>query len=160
METYPRSQTGSHSLHATRNPIRRPSRGCPRMKVSVPVTVFSRGEQSRGKIVDLSSTGAFILMPKLPDLTGQLELYIKIPNMHVVFVLGAIVRFDVRPAGDGSIHHYGLGVRFSNISDEDRVSLACVFKRSVPASTRGAQRVPTPCLMGTSKGNKEEALLQ
>jgi hypothetical protein len=158
METYLKSQTGSGSLPATRNLPRKPSRRCPRMKVSLPVTVFSQGEQSRGKMVDLSSTGAFILMPKLPDLTGQLELYIKIPNMHVLFVLGAIVRFDVRPVGDGSIHHYGLGVRFSNISDEDRLSLACLFKRSLLASTRGAQRVPTPCLMGTSTGNKRDAL--
>jgi hypothetical protein len=124
------------------------------MKVSVPVTVFSRGEESKGKLVDLSSTGAFIVTSKLPDLTRRLELYIKIPNMHVVFVIGAIVRFDVRPVGDGSAHHYGLGVHFSTISDEDRLSLSCLFKRSLLTSAPGAVRVPIPCLMGTSKRNK------
>jgi hypothetical protein len=160
MGIYPKSQTGSRSLYAMKKLITTPSRRYPRMKVSVPVRVFSRGEESEGKIVDLSSTGAFILMSKLPDLTRRLELYIKIPNMHVVFVIGAIVRFDVRPVGNGSAHHYGLGVHFSSISDEDRLSLSCLLKRSLLTSAPGILRVRTPCLMGTSKGNKGNALLQ
>jgi len=34
-----------------------------------------------------------------------------------------IVRLEIRSAGDGSSHHYGLGVSFTDVSDEDRLRL-------------------------------------
>jgi len=151
MGTYSKSETESASLHAAKRLITKPTRKHPRMKVSAPVMVFSRGEEVKGRIADLSLTGAFILLPQLPDLTRRLEFYIKIPNMHVIFVIGTIVRFDVLPVGDGSAHLYGLAVHFSNISDEDRLSLSCLLKRSLLTSAAGIMSVPTPCLIGTSK---------
>jgi hypothetical protein len=152
MGTYSKSETEGRSLDVTKKLVTNPPRRNPRITVSVPVMVFSRGEEFKGRIVDLSLTGAFILLPKLPDLTRRLELYIKIPNMHVVFVIGAIVRFDVRPVGDGSAHHYGLAVHFLNISDEDRLSLSYLLKRSLLTSAPGMLRAPTPCLTGMGRG--------
>jgi hypothetical protein len=160
MGTYSKWEKEGRSLHATEKLVTKPSRRYPRITVSVPVMVFSRGEEFRGKIVDLSLTGAFILLPQLPDLTRRLELYIKIPNMHVVFVIGAIVRFDVRPVGDGSAHHYGLAVHFLNISDEDRLSLSYLLKRSLLTSAPGMLRGPTPCLMGVGRGRISVRRLQ
>jgi PilZ domain len=151
MGTYSKSETESASLHAGRRLTTKTFRKHPRMKVSAPVMVFSRGEELKGRIVDLSLTGAFIVLPKLPDLTRRLEFYIKIPNMHVIFVVGAIVRLDVLPASDGSAHLYGLAVHFSNISDEDRLSLSCLLKRSLLTSAPGIMSVPAPRLLGTSK---------
>jgi hypothetical protein len=74
-------------------------------------------------MTDLSRTGAFILVPKLPDLTSPVQLFIDIPDSHVILVIAEIVRFDIRPQQAGSSHHYGLGVHFTNISDEDRITL-------------------------------------
>jgi PilZ domain len=150
MGTYSKSETESASLPAAKRLITKPTRKHPRMKVSVPVMVFSRGEEITGRIVDLSLTGALIVLPKLPDLTRPLEFYIKIPNMHVIFVIGAIVRFDVLPACDGPSHLYGLAVHFSNISDEDRLSLSCLLKRSLMISAPGIMSLPAPWLTGMS----------
>jgi len=148
--TYSTAQTESASLHAAKRLIANPARKHPRMKVSVPAMVFSRGEELTGKIVDLSLTGALILLPKLPDLTRRLEFYIKIPNMHVIFVIGSIVRFDILPVNDGSAHLYGLAIHFSNVSDEDLLSLSCLLKRSLMASAPGITSLPAPLLIGTS----------
>jgi hypothetical protein len=95
----------------------------------LPVIVSTRRGQIPGRIINVSLTGAFILLGELPDLTGQVELFIEIPRLQVLVVIAAIVRFDIRPTGDGTRHHYGLAVRFSNISDEDRVLLSSTFLR-------------------------------
>jgi hypothetical protein len=147
---YSKSETESASLHAPKRLITKSTRKHPRMKLSVPVVVFSRGEEVTGRIVDLSSTGAFILLPKLPDLTRRLEFYIKIPHMRVIFVIGAIARFDVLPVDDGSAHLYGLAVHFSNISEKDRLSLSYLVKRSLMNSALGIISLPARRLIGTS----------
>ncbi len=130
MKSQPESERSGGSPGSTRKPIKKRIRQYPRTKVSVPVTAFPRGQPIKGRIIDLSLTGAFILLPELLDLTCPVELLIGIPNMYVLFVIAAIVRFDVRPVGDGSCNHYGLGVHFSNISNEDRRALSCVLDSS------------------------------
>jgi PilZ domain len=80
-------------------------------------------EDIKGKMTDISLTGAFILVPKVPDLTNPVELFIDIPNSHAILAIAAIVRFDIRPNEDGSSYHYGLGVHFTIISDEDHFTL-------------------------------------
>jgi len=129
MKTQPESERSRGSPGAMRKPIKKRIRQYPRTKVSLPVIVSPRGQQIKGRIIDLSLTGALILLPELPDLTCPVELFIEVPNMYVVFVIAAIVRFEVRPVGDRSYHHYGLAVHFSNISDEDRQTLSCVLAR-------------------------------
>ena len=105
------------------------SRQHPRAEVSLPVIVCTPRGQIQGRIVNLSLTGAFILVGELPDLTRQVELFIEIPRLQVLVVIAVIVRFDIRPTGDGTRHHFGLAVRFSNISDDDRVLLSSTFLR-------------------------------
>jgi c-di-GMP-binding flagellar brake protein YcgR len=127
MKTQPESEIFRGSPASTRKPIKKRIRQHPRTKVSLPVIVFPRRQPIRGKTVDLSLTGAFILLPELPDLTYPVELFIEIPNMYVVSVVAAIVRFHLRPVDGGSRHRYGLAFHFSNISDEDRRALSCVL---------------------------------
>lgn len=105
------------------------SRRHPRAEVSLPVIVCTPRGQIQGRIINLSLTGAFILLGELPDLTRQVELFIEIPRLQVLVVIAVIVRFDIRPPGDGTRHHFGLAVRFSNISDDDRVLLSSTFLR-------------------------------
>jgi PilZ domain len=95
------------SLRSARKPLKKRVRQYPRTKVSLPVTVFPRRQLLRRKTVDLSLTGAFILLPELSDLTCPVELFIEIPNMYVVPVVAAIVRFHFRPVGDGFCQYYG-----------------------------------------------------
>jgi hypothetical protein len=143
MKTQPEWEIFRGSLGATRKPIRKRFRQYPRTKVSLPVIVFPRRQPIRGKTVDLSLTGASILLPELPDLTCPVELFIEIPNMYVVPVVAAIVRFHLRPVGDESCHHYGLAVHFSNISDEDRRALSCVLARRQLRTISRIRSIPT-----------------
>ena len=110
-------------MHPVRERIAKKTRQSPRIEVFVPVLVCTPKEEIKGKMTDLSFTGAFILVPKLPDLTSPVQLFIDIPNAHAILAIAEIVRFDIRPNKDGSSYHYGLGVRFTNISDEDRFTL-------------------------------------
>ena len=103
------------------------SRQHPRAEVSLPVIVCTPRGQIQGRIINLSLTGAFILLGELPDLTRQVELFIEIPRLQVLVVIAVIVRFDIRLTGDGIRHHFGLAVRFANISDDDRVLLSSTF---------------------------------
>ena len=114
-------------MHPGRKPIAKKTRQSPRSQVFVPVMVCTPKEEIKGKMTDLSLTGAFILVPKLPDLTSSVQLFIDIPNSHAILAIAEIVRFDIRPNKDDSSCHYGLGVRFTNISDEDRFTLLGTF---------------------------------
>jgi len=114
---------------SVKKPPGKRSRQHPRTEVSLPVIVCTPRGQIQGRIINLSLTGAFILLGELPDLTRQVELFIEIPRLQVLVVIAVIVRFDLRPTGDGTRHHYGLAVRFSNISDDDRVLLSSTFLR-------------------------------
>jgi len=143
MKTQPESERSRYSPGAMRRPIKKRIRQYPRTKVSLPVIVSPRGQQLKGKIIDLSLTGALIVLPELPDLTSPVELFIEIPNMYVVFVIAAIVRFDVRPVGDGSCHYYGLAVHFSNISDEDRRTLSYLLARLQFTTASRIRSIPT-----------------
>lgn len=111
-----------------KTPARRP-RQHPRTEVSLPVIVCTPRGQIQGRIIDLSFTGAFILLSELPDLTRQVELFIEIPKLQVLVLIAVVVRFDLRSTGDVTRHQWGLAVRFSNISDEDRVLLSSTFLR-------------------------------
>ena len=143
VKTQPESEIFRGSPGSTRKPIKKRIRQYPRTKVSLPVIVFPRRQPIRGKTVDLSLTGALILLPELPDLTCPVELFIEIPNMYVVPVVAAIVRFHLLPVGDGSRHRYGLAVHFSNISDEDRRALSCVLARRPLTTVSRIRSMPT-----------------
>jgi hypothetical protein len=110
-------------MHPVRQPIAKKTRQSPRIEVFVPVLVCTPKEEIKGKMIDLSYTGAFILVPKLPDLTGPVQLFIDIPNSHAILAIAELVRFDIRPNKDGSSYHYGLGVHFTNISEEELFTL-------------------------------------
>jgi hypothetical protein len=60
-------------------------------------------------------------------LTNPVQLFIDIPNAHAILAIAEIVRFDIRLTKDGPSYHCGLGVHFTNISDEDRFTLLGTF---------------------------------
>jgi hypothetical protein len=103
-------------------------RAYPRNKLSAPVTVETGKDVIKGHIVDLSMSGAFMLLPELPDLTKPVKLTIDLPKFHPLVVSAELVRLDIRPEGDGSSHQYGLAVRFLNLSSERRLLLLTALR--------------------------------
>jgi hypothetical protein len=102
---------------------RRKGRKYPRNKLSAPVIVESGKHVIKGHIVDLSLSGAFLLLPELPDPTQPVKLAIDLAGFPPLVLSGELVRFEIRPEGDGSSHQYGLAVRFLSLSSEDRLFL-------------------------------------
>jgi hypothetical protein len=77
----------------------------------------------KGLIVDLSLSGAFMLLPELPDPTQSVTVTIDLPGFDPLILSAELVRFDIRLEGDGSSHQYGLAVRFLSLSSEHRLLL-------------------------------------
>jgi PilZ domain len=71
-------------MNPVRKQITKKTRQSPRIEVFVPVLVCTPKEEIKGKMTDLSFTGAFIIVPKLPDLTSSVQLFIDIPNSHAI----------------------------------------------------------------------------
>jgi hypothetical protein len=117
-------------------PIRKNIRKYPRVQVSLPVLVCTAREDIKAKITNLSLSGAFILLPEFPDLTELVELLIEIPRTRVMVVGARIVRFDMRSIGDGSRHQLGVAVRFSGISNEDRLLISIILLKGFQGMNR------------------------
>jgi PilZ domain len=98
----------------------RKGRKYPRNKLSAPVIVESGKHVIKGHIVDLSLSGAFLLLPELPDPTQSVRLTINLTGFPPLVLSAELVRFEIRPEGDGSSHLYGLAVHFLSLSSEDR----------------------------------------
>ncbi len=131
-KTKPTASVRSDDASATssaKKTARRNRRQYQRVEVTLPAIVSTARSDIKGRIINLSLGGAFLLLPDLPDVSRPVSLIIEIPKVHVIVVAAEIVRFDMRPIGDGPYHHYGLAVRFVNLSKEDRLVLANTLLR-------------------------------
>ncbi len=106
-------------MHLGTNLVRQNSRQYRRAKVSLPVTLLRGLDEIKGEIVDLSMTGAFMVIPELPDHTRPFKVIIDLPDGDALILTAELVRFDLRPTADGSSHFYGVAVRFINVSEAD-----------------------------------------
>jgi hypothetical protein len=95
----------------------------PRKKLSLPVIVESGKRMIKGRIVDLSLSGAFMLLPDLPDPIRPVSLTIDLPGVEPLVLSAELVRFEICPEAGGSFHQYGLAVRFVSLSSEHRLVL-------------------------------------
>ncbi len=100
-----------------------------RVEVSLPVAVSTPRKDIRGKIINISLGGAFLLLPELPDFTRPAALIIELPERQVMVVTAQVVRFDMRPIGDGPYHQFGVAVRFETISPGDRLLISKTLLR-------------------------------
>ena len=96
-----------------------------RVEISYPVAIINNRGAIKGEAKNLSFGGALILLDELPTLTGApLELAIQIPECnHAIFAVAEVVRVEVYEVNGSSVI-YSMGVRFSDISDEDLDFLA------------------------------------
>ena len=118
---------GARSMHSGTNLVRENSRRQSRAKVSLSVTLVSGLDEIKGEIVDLSLTGAFMVIPELPDPTRPFRLIIDLLDGHPLVLAAEMVRFDIRPADDPAPHLYGVAVRFVNVLDEASLTLLDVL---------------------------------
>jgi c-di-GMP-binding flagellar brake protein YcgR len=96
-----------------------------RVEVSYPVAIINHQGSIQGEAKNLSFGGALILVDELPTLNGApLEIAIHIPDCnYAIFAIAEVVRVEVYEVNGSSIT-YSLGMRFSDISEEDLDFLA------------------------------------
>jgi PilZ domain len=95
----------------------------------LPAVVSTPRKNIKGRIINISLGGAFLLLPELPDLTRPAALIIELPEKQVMVVTAQVVRFDLRPIGDGPYHQFGVAVRFETISPGDRLLISKTLLR-------------------------------
>jgi c-di-GMP-binding flagellar brake protein YcgR len=100
-----------------------------RVEVSLPVAVSTPRKDIRGRVINISLGGAFLLLPELPDFTRLAALIIELPEKQVIVVTAKVVRFDMRPIGDGPYHQFGVAVRFETITPGDRLLISKTLLR-------------------------------
>jgi hypothetical protein len=79
MQFKPRSEAripATSSMPHRADVIRQDTRQHPRFEISVPVTLIAGLDEIHGEVLDLSVSGAFILLPELPDPTRPFRLII------------------------------------------------------------------------------------
>ena len=90
-----------------------------RAKVEWPVNISAAQSLIQGTIKNISLGGALIHLEQLPNIDETLELSIEIPEYsYAVFANAEAIRFDVY-ARDESPVSYGLGVRITQIPEDD-----------------------------------------
>jgi len=122
------STDGSSSRAAART-RRQDARRYQRVEVSLPVAVSTPRKDIRGRIINISLGGAFLLLPEMPDFTRPAALIIELPEKQVIVVTAQVVRFDMRPIGDGPYHQFGVAVRFETIAPGDRLLISKTLLR-------------------------------
>ena len=95
----------------------------------MPVVVSTPRKDIKGRIINISLGGAFLLLPELPDVTRPATLIVERPEKQVMVVTAQFVRFDMRPIGDGPCHQFGVAVRFETISPGDRLLISKTLLR-------------------------------
>jgi hypothetical protein len=100
-----------------------------RREVSLPVAVSTPQADIRGSITNIGLGGAFLLLPELPDLSRPVTLIIELPETQVIVVSAKVLRFDLRPVGDGPYHQFGAAVRFEAIAPGDRLLISKILLR-------------------------------
>jgi len=107
-----------------------------RVKMKWPVTIETLEGSLNGETINVSVGGAFICFQGLPRLKERFRVTMNPPNHHALQATVSIVwsNFNV-PEKD--IIHRGMGVRFLEISDEDRQFISkAVTDSSEPTKKR------------------------
>ena len=93
----------------------------PRTKVAFPVIIETAHGFTDGQILDISASGAFVLCRNLPKLANKFYMAIaNVPQLSRHVPVGAELIRTNTFGPDGHFTSQGMGVRFNNISTEDR----------------------------------------
>ena len=93
----------------------------PRTKVALPVIIETAHGFMDGQILDISASGAFVLCRNFLKLTNKFYMAIaNVPQLSRHLPVGAELIRTNTFGPDGHFTSQGMGVRFNNISTEDR----------------------------------------
>ena len=117
-------------------------RGGPRVKIKWPVTVTTAEGSMDGVTLDLGPDGAFVSCAKPARLNEVIDIIINAPDQPIE--ARAEVIWSNKYGPDDEINPRGMGVRFLNISEEDRQFIAkIVNEHSEPETRSGAMETVT-----------------
>jgi len=92
----------------------------PRVEVTWPVTLLTSQGPIQGEVMDISLGGAFVQCNEQPDFNETFRMIIKIPHSRqFIRVTARIARSNIYNPDDAD-ELLGIGVRFVEISDDDR----------------------------------------
>jgi hypothetical protein len=90
-----------------------------RAEVEWPVNISAAQGLIQGTIKNMSLGGAYIHLEELPNMDGNLNLSIEIPeHRYAVFATGETIRFEVNTSENATVY-YGLGVRLKGMPEDD-----------------------------------------
>jgi len=93
-------------------------RGCPRAKVTWPVTLITSEAQIEGVIENFTPKGLFVSCAEVPPSEGILRLVIKVPGRQTVNVAGKVIWSTIVDATESGAR-LGVGIEFTKISQSD-----------------------------------------
>jgi hypothetical protein len=98
----------------------------PRADVEWPVTFLTPQDKTIGKTENISAVGAFISCEVFPASEDNLRMVIKAPGYRPMNIAGKVVWSKVLNSTKSS-PSYGLGIKFTEISENDRHFLKNLF---------------------------------
>jgi Tfp pilus assembly protein PilZ len=96
------------------------SRGQPRAKVKWPVHIQTTRGSIYGVTTNVSTSGAYISCQEPSQVEGKLRVTIEVPHRRRSLNIVARVVWHTVTTPNESTSGFGIGVKFANISAEDR----------------------------------------
>jgi len=89
-----------------------------RAEVKWPITLLTSQKKTEGKTENVSPAGALIYCLEVPLSQSSLRMVIRVPGHQPIKVAGKVVWSKV-VSPEGEVPTYGVGVRFTQISEND-----------------------------------------
>jgi hypothetical protein len=95
------------------------NRGQPRAKVKWPVHIQTTRGSISGVITNVSTSGAYISCREPLQVEGKLRVTIELPRCRSLNIVAMVV-WHTASTPNESTSGFGIGVKFANISADDR----------------------------------------
>lgn len=122
-------------------------RACPRATVEWPTVIMTLKGQMDGTIRNLSLSGAFIACAEMPDLDDRFILVTESEN-GIVLELTAEKVWAANFNLDGKTAFSGIGVRFTDVSEEDRQIIKSAVSHHLSRGKPVLHKVLEPTAIG------------
>ena len=104
------------------------SRGQPRAKVKWPVHIQTTRGAISGVTTNISTSGAHISCQEPSEVEGKLRVTIEVPHRRALNLVARVVWHTVTIPNESTLG-FGIGVKFANISAEDRQLLKSLLAK-------------------------------
>lgn len=102
------------------------SRGQPRAKIKWPVLIQTTSGSISGETQNISTSGAFIFCPDPSSIEDNFQIIIKVPYRQSLSLSAKVIWKTVATLNDKDSGS-GIGVQFSEISNDDRKLLQALI---------------------------------